>query len=62
MSKTVSEIKKRPLFPEGSAIVIGGSGGIGESVCKNFISNNVPVIFTYFKNEENASMLVMEVC
>jgi len=61
MSKTVSEIKKRPLFPEGSAIVIGGSGGIGESVCKNFISNNVPVIFTYFKNEENASMLVKEV-
>ena len=61
MSKTVSEIKKRPLFPKGSAIVIGGSGGIGESVCKNFISNNVPVIFTYFKNEENASMLVKEV-
>ncbi len=61
MSKTVSEIKKRPLFPKGSAIVIGGSGGIGESVCKNFISNNVPVIFTYFKNEENASMLVKEI-
>ena len=55
MKKTISEIRERPLFPEGSALVIGGSGGIGESVCKNFISHGVPVIFTYFKNIKSNS-------
>ena len=61
MKKTISEIRERPLFPEGSALVIGGSGGIGESVCKNFISHGVPVIFTYFKNNKSASKLEKEI-
>ena len=61
MKKTISEIRERPLFPEGSALVIGGSGGIGESVCKNFISHGVPVIFTYFKNNKSASKLAKEI-
>ena len=52
MSKTINEMKERPLFPHGYAIVIGGSGGIGESVCKKFVSHDVPVIFTYFKNKK----------
>ena len=61
MSKTINEMKKRPLFPDGYAIVIGGSGGIGESICKNFVSHDVPVIFTYFKNQKKASELIEEI-
>ena len=44
-------ISKRKDFPEGSAIVIGGSGGIGSAICKTFASHGVPVVFSYHGNE-----------
>ena len=40
----MDNIAQRKLFPEGSAIVIGGSGGIGSAICKTFASYGVPVI------------------
>ena len=36
-------ISKRKDFPEGAAIVIGGSGGIGAAICNTFASHGVTV-------------------
>ena len=50
----INHISKRKDFPEGSAIVIGGSGGIGSAICKTFASHGVPVVFSYHGNEAAA--------
>ena len=57
----MDNIAQRKLFPEGSAIVIGGSGGIGSAICKTFASYGVPVIFTYHGNESAAKELKKEI-
>ena len=57
----IEGIAQRKLFPEGSAIVIGGSGGIGAMICKTFASDGVPVIFTYHGNESAAKELTKEI-
>jgi 3-oxoacyl-[acyl-carrier protein] reductase len=57
----IEGIAQRKLFPEGSAIVIGGSGGIGAMICKTFASHGVPVIFTYHGNESAAKDLTKEI-
>ena len=54
-------ISKRKDFPEGSAIVIGGSGGIGSAICKTFASHGVPVVFSYHGNETAANDLQKEI-
>ena len=54
-------ISKRKDFPEGSAIVIGGSGGIGSAICKTFASHGVPVVFSYHGNETAANDLKKEI-
>ena len=54
-------ISKRKDFPEGSAIVIGGSGGIGSAICKTFASHGVPVVFSYHGNETAANDLEKEI-
>jgi NAD(P)-dependent dehydrogenase (short-subunit alcohol dehydrogenase family) len=53
----IDHISKRKDFPEGSAIVIGGSGGIGSAICKTFASHGVPVLFSYHGNEAAAHEL-----
>jgi NAD(P)-dependent dehydrogenase (short-subunit alcohol dehydrogenase family) len=57
----IEGIAQRKLFPEGSAIVIGGSGGIGSVICKTFAAHGVPVIFTYYGNENAAKELKQEI-
>jgi len=57
----INNISKRKNFPEGSAIVIGGSGGIGSAICKTFASHGVPVIFSYHGNETAANDLKKEI-
>tara|TARA_B110000438_G_scaffold67214_1_gene67609 strand:- start:920 stop:1696 length:777 start_codon:yes stop_codon:yes gene_type:complete len=57
----IEGIAQRKLFPEGSVIVIGGSGGIGSVICKTFASHGVPVIFTYYGNENAAKELKQEI-
>jgi len=57
----INHISKRKNFPEGSAIVIGGSGGIGSAICKTFASHGVPVIFSYHGNETAANDLKKEI-
>lgn len=42
---------------EGVIIVIGGTGGIGESIISKFASQGKKIIFTYYKNESLASNL-----
>ena len=57
----MDDLSKRKLFPEGSAVVIGGSGGIGSSICKTFAAHGVPVIFSYHGNETAANNLKKEI-
>ena len=57
----INNISKRKNFPEGSAIVIGGSGGIGSAICKTFASHGIPVIFSYHGNETAANDLKKEI-
>ncbi len=54
-------IKNTFHFPSGAAFVIGGSGGIGKEICLHFAANNVPVIFTYHNNKDNADKLIKEI-
>ncbi|OVE73883.1 hypothetical protein BVX93_00710, partial [bacterium B13(2017)] len=37
------------------ALVIGGTGNLGQVVCKNLSENNFDIAFTFFKNEEKAN-------
>ena len=57
----INHISKRKNFPEGSAIVIGGSGGIGSAICTTFASHGIPVIFSYHGNETAANDLKKEI-
>ena len=57
MDDSIKAIQDRDLFSEGSAIVIGGSGGIGEAICETFAACGVPIIFTYYKNKKAATEL-----
>jgi NAD(P)-dependent dehydrogenase (short-subunit alcohol dehydrogenase family) len=42
------------MFPDGAAVVIGGSGGIGREVCESFARAGSDVAFTYRSNEQAA--------
>ena len=57
----MDNLVKRKLFPKGSAVIIGGSGGIGSAICKTFASHGVPVIFSYHGNEKSAKNLEQEI-
>ena len=52
---------KNKDFPNGAALVIGGSGGVGRATCLKLVENNVPVVFTYNKNQTRATELVNEI-
>jgi NAD(P)-dependent dehydrogenase (short-subunit alcohol dehydrogenase family) len=41
-------------FPEGAAIVIGGTGGIGRSICERLSAAGSDVAFTWRRNAETA--------
>jgi len=51
MSGSIQEGK---AFPEGAAIVIGGSGGVGREICIRLASRGVDVVLTYFRNRTEA--------
>ena len=48
------------LYPNGFALVIGGSGGVGTAICHELVANNIPVLLTYNSNRERAEQLVDE--
>jgi len=48
------------LFPPGAALVIGGSGGVGQAVCREFARAGTDVAITYNKKREVAEKLAGE--
>ena len=50
-----------PDFPEGTALVIGGSGGIGAAVCRELAGAGCDIALTYHSNEQRAAEVAQEV-
>ena len=48
------------IFPDGAALVIGGSGGVGQAVCREFVRAGTAVAITYNKKREVAEKLAGE--
>ena len=48
-------------FDEGAVIVGGGTGGIGEAICRRFAEAGAPVLFTYHSNATKAEALKAEI-
>ena len=48
-------------FEPGAVIVAGGSGGIGEAICKQFSKAGAPVVFTYHGNKSKADRITAEI-
>ncbi len=50
-----------PDFPEGVALVVGGSGGIGSAIARGFAAVEVSLAITYRHNEAAAEEVAAEV-
>ena len=48
------------FYPNGFALVIGGSGGVGTAICREVVANNIPVLLNYNINRNRAEQLVSE--
>ena len=48
------------VFPDGAALVIGGSGGVGQAVCREFARAGTDVAVTYNKKRDVAEKLAAE--
>ncbi|MEZ0603249.1 SDR family NAD(P)-dependent oxidoreductase [Paraburkholderia sp. IW21] len=46
-----------PFFPEGAAIVVGGSGGIGREICRCLADLGADVALTYRNNADAAAQV-----
>lgn len=47
-------------FPQGGALVTGGTGRLGEGIVRQFAQAGVPQVFTYMGSEEKAKALESE--
>lgn len=47
-------------FPEGAALVAGGTGTVGEGITRRFAAAGVPTVFTYLNQAERAQALETE--
>lgn len=47
-------------FPDGGALVVGGTGRLGEGIVRQFAKAGVPQVFTYVGNEAKAKELEAE--
>lgn len=61
MSKDVSNTLGRPEFANGAALVIGGSGGIGASICRVLASSGSDVALSYKSRRAAADEVVAEI-
>lgn len=52
---------ERALFPEGAAIVIGGSGGVGSAICEGLAEAGCNIAFTYRSNAKAAEKVATAV-
>lgn len=50
-------IKHGDLYPDGAAVVIGGSGGIGRAICEALARAGSDIVFTYRNSEQVAHEL-----
>lgn len=50
-----------PRYSKGTAIVIGGSGGIGQKVCETLARDGSNVVLTYRRNRERAEAVVASI-
>lgn len=50
-----------PLFPDGVALVVGGSGGVGQAIALELAQQGCDVAVTYRSNEDAARAVVAEV-
>jgi len=48
------------LFPEGAALVIGGSGGVGQAVCRELARAGTDLAITFNRKREVAEQLAAE--
>jgi NAD(P)-dependent dehydrogenase (short-subunit alcohol dehydrogenase family) len=48
-------------FPEGVVLIVGGTGGIGQAICRKFAGAGVPVFFTYHSNKDFAEHLYRDI-
>ena len=48
-------------FPEGAALVVGGSGGIGSAIADGFAEAGVPLAITYRHNEDAANRVAQKI-
>ena len=54
MGKAGESTSPEPLFPEGVAVVVGDSGGIGSEICAKLAEAGSDVALTYGANAEGA--------
>lgn len=50
-----------PIFPNGVVLVVGGSGGIGRCICREFARSGSDVALTYFSRPDAADEAADEV-
>ncbi|MGB5695345.1 MAG: SDR family NAD(P)-dependent oxidoreductase [Polyangiales bacterium] len=50
-----------PDFPEGVALIVGGSGGIGSAVARAFAVAGVPLAITFHHNEQAAEAVAGDI-
>lgn len=48
------------MFDKGAAMIFGGSGGVGQGVCREFAKAGTDVAITYHKNKDGADALAAE--
>lgn len=60
-TRQVVEAAERPHFPEGAALVTGGSGGIGRVICERLADHGADVVLTYRANRDAADAVLAEI-
>ncbi len=61
MTAPILEQNGAPFYPEGAAIVIGGSGGMGAAICARLAEHGTDVALTYRSNAAAAEAAVAAV-
>ncbi|RZV55814.1 MAG: SDR family oxidoreductase [Pseudomonadales bacterium] len=49
------------LYPDGAALVVGGSGGTGQAISRELARSGVNVVLTYNKNKQRAESLAADI-
>ena len=49
------------LFPEGAVLVVGGSGGVGQAVCREFARAGTDVALTYQSKRDVAERVASDI-